>query len=42
MEPDVRELPNDPHHIQRLFERLKREGPMMACYEADVSGYDLP
>jgi transposase len=34
-------LPNDPQHIRRLFERLKREGPVVACYEAGVSGYDL-
>src|SRR5439155_485640 len=27
--------------IRRLFERLKREGPVAACYEAGVSGYDL-
>ena len=40
-EPELRELPNDPHHCRRLFERLKREGPVMACYEAGVSGYDL-
>ena len=33
--------PDDPHHIRRLFERLKREGPVVACYEAGVSGYDL-
>jgi len=41
MQPEVRELPNDPHHVRRLFERLKREGPVAACYEAGVSGYDL-
>jgi transposase len=39
--PDVREIPNDPHHLRRLFERLLREGPVRACYEAGVSGYDL-
>ena len=39
--PELRELPNDPPHIRRLFERLKREGPVAACYEAGVSGYDL-
>jgi transposase len=32
---------NDPRQIRRLFERLKREGPVAACYEAEVSGYDL-
>jgi hypothetical protein len=40
-QPELRELPHDPHHIQRLFARLKREGPVVACYEAGVSGYDL-
>lgn len=40
-QPELRELPNDAHHIRRLFERLKREAPMAACYEAGVSGYDL-
>jgi transposase len=40
-QPELRELVNDPQHIRRLFERLKREGPVMACYEAGVSGYDL-
>jgi transposase len=40
-EPEVREISNDPSHIRRLFERLKREGPVVACYEAGVSGYDL-
>src|SRR2546422_5165008 len=39
--PEFGEPPNDPPHIQRLFERLKREGPVAACYEAGVSGYDL-
>src|SRR3989442_13883481 len=36
--PELRGLPNDPPHIRRLFERLKREGPVAACYEAGVSG----
>jgi transposase len=40
-EPEERELPKEPHHIQRLLRRLKREGPVQACYEAGVSGYDL-
>jgi transposase len=41
-EPELRELANDPAHIRRLFERLKREGPpVVACYEAGVSGYEL-
>jgi transposase len=38
---ELRELPNDAYYIRRLFERLKREGPVVACYEAGVSGYDL-
>src|SRR5262245_28378265 len=40
-EPDQRELPKEPHQIRRLFQRLRREGPVQACYEAGVSGYDL-
>jgi transposase len=40
-EPEQRELPKEPHHIRRLFRRLLREGPVQACYEAGVSGYDL-
>jgi transposase len=40
-EPDLREIPNDPKVLRRLFERLKREGPVAACYDAGVSGYDL-
>ena len=41
MEPEEREIPKDPQHIQRLVRRLQREGPVQACYEAGVSGYDL-
>src|SRR5215470_9616724 len=40
-ESEEREIPKDAPHIQRLFQRLKREGPVQACYEAGVSGYDL-
>jgi transposase len=40
-EPELREIPNEARHIRRLFERLTREGPVRACYEAGVSGYDL-
>lgn len=40
-QPELREIPNEPRLIRRLFERLKREGPVAACYEAGVSGYDL-
>jgi hypothetical protein len=39
---ELREVPNDPHHVRRLFERLKREGPVVACYEAGVSGPPAP
>jgi len=40
-QPELREIANDPRQIRRLFERLHREGPVAACYEAGVSGYDL-
>ena len=40
-QPELREIMNDARQIRRLFERLKREGPVAACYEAGVSGYDL-
>src|SRR3989442_2991260 len=40
-QPELREIANDPRQIRHLFERLKREGPVTACYEAGVSGYDL-
>ena len=40
-QPELREIANDPRLIRRLFERLNREGPVAACYEAGVSGYDL-
>src|SRR5215831_15473156 len=40
-EPEEQEIPKDSQHIQRLFRRLRREGPVQACYEAGVSGYDL-
>jgi hypothetical protein len=36
-QPELREIMNDPRQIRRLFERLKREGPVAACYEAGVS-----
>jgi transposase len=39
--PELREIANLPKLIRRLFERLTREGPGEACYEAGVSGYDL-
>jgi transposase len=40
-EPELREIANESKLIRRLFERLKREGEVEACYEAGVSGYDL-
>ena len=40
-QPDLREVPNEPRHVRRLFERLLQDGPVRACYEAGVSGYDL-
>ncbi len=33
-EPELHEIPNEPRSIRRLFERLQREGPVKACYEA--------
>ena len=40
-EPELREMPKEPHLIQRLFRRRAHEGAVAACYEAGVSGYDL-
>jgi transposase len=40
-EPEQREMPKEPHLIQRVFRRLTREGAVAVCYEAGVSGYDL-
>ena len=40
-EPELREIPNDPQHVRRLFTRLMREDAVKACYEAGVSGYDV-
>jgi hypothetical protein len=34
-EPEV-QIPNDPRHIRRLFDRLKAEERVQACYEAGV------
>ncbi len=34
VQPELREIANDARQIRRLFERLKREGPVAACYEA--------
>ena len=39
--PELRSLPNEPRQLRRFFERLKREGRVLACYEAGPSGYDL-
>jgi transposase len=40
-EPELRSLPNEPRHLRRFFQRLQREGPVVACYEAGPAGYDL-
>ena len=40
-QPEQRELPKEPTLIRRLCQRLEREGPVAACYEAGVSGDDL-
>jgi transposase len=40
-EPELREIPNDVRLLRRMFQRLTCEGPVRACYEAGVSGYDL-
>jgi len=39
--PELRSIPNEPRHLRRFFDRLKREGPVVACYEAGPAGYDL-
>jgi hypothetical protein len=39
-DPELPSIPNEPRHLRRLFERLKREGPVVACYEAGPSGYE--
>lgn len=40
-EPELREIPNEPHPLERLVRRLKREGEVTVCYEAGPAGYDL-
>jgi transposase len=40
-EPELRSIPNEPRHLRRFMERLKRDGQVVACYEAGPSGYDL-
>ena len=40
-EPELRSIPNEPRHLRRFFERLQREGRVVACSEAGPSGYDL-
>ncbi len=40
-EPELRSIPNEPRHLRRFFERLQRDGQVVACYEAGPSGYDL-
>ena len=42
LQPELREIANEPRHVRHLFERLQHEGhPLAACYEAGVSGYEL-
>ena len=41
LDPELREIPNEPKPLRHLIARLKREGPVKVCYEAGVSGYDL-
>ena len=41
LEATVRTIPNEPRFVRRLMQRLKRQGPVLACYEAGPSGYDL-
>ena len=39
--PETRSIPNAPRHVQRLFARVQREGPVLrVCYEAGPSGSD--
>ena len=33
-QPELREIPNEPRQVRRLFERLLHEAPVRACYEA--------
>ena len=40
-EPELRQIPNEPRHLRRLFARLTQEGPVVTCYEAGPSGYAL-
>ena len=37
-ESEQREMPKEPHLIQRVFRRLTREGAVAACYEAGALG----
>ena len=32
---------NDPKELRKLFSRLKKEGPVAACYEAGSCGYEV-
>ena len=47
LEGDLREgrptltVPNDPKQLRRLFERLRKEGEVRACYEAGSCGYEV-
>ncbi len=35
----IRTLPNEPRSVRRFVQRLKRQGPIRACYETGPSGY---
>jgi transposase len=40
-EPEVHAIPNEPRHLRRHLERLRRDGDVQVCDEAGPSGYDL-
>ena len=40
-EPEVHSIPNEPRHLRRHLERLRREGDIRVCYEAGPTGFGL-
>jgi hypothetical protein len=40
-EPARRAVLNEPRHLRRFFEQVRRDGPVAACPKAGPSGYDL-
>lgn len=40
-EPIVREIPNSPSTIRKLFSKLKSRGELRCCYEAGPCGFEL-